>query len=278
MSQASAPAAHAAPAPRALWRHPAFLSTLAVSGAAAATAPLWWPALADPLTGAEFALARTLLPEETVQSAAWFLLPLLGLAGGLLASLSPCVLPLVPLNVAYIGAAEASGARALALSARFVLGAAFALSVLGLAGELAGWILVEQRGPVLLGVGGLLLYLGLALAELAPLPAVATPGGSRRLGPVGAGAAFALVTTPCASPILAALLAASTAVDLPGLRVVTVGAFALGYTALVFAAGVLGGALVGRLRTHSFEGARAGAAALLLAAGAGFAWAGWRWF
>ena len=65
------------------------------------------------------------------------------------------------------------------------------------------------------------------------------------------GAAFSLVTTPCASPLLGAVLAAAAARGVRGLSVATMLGFALGYTTLVFAAGAFGGSLVGRLRRRS---------------------------
>lgn len=259
------------------WRHPAFLGTLAAAAAAGVAIALGWEAVAARLTSFELALAG-LLPESWLEGASWLVLPALGLGAGLLASVSPCVLPLVPLNAAFIGAADASGWRAASLSARFVLGAALALAVLGLAADAAGFLLIEQRGPVLIGAGLLMLYLGLAALELAPVPFAGRTAGGTALGPVAAGAAFSLVTTPCASPLLGAVLAAAAAQQVPGLAAVSMLGFALGYTALVFVAGVFGGAAVRRLRQRSFEAPRAAAAALLLVAGTGFALAGVAWF
>lgn len=266
-------AVRAVPAP--LWRHRAFAATLAGAGLAALAMPWWWPPASAALTAVEFGLAERL---GGLAGVGWFLLPLAGLAAGLVASLSPCVLPLVPLQLAAIGASGASGRRAAALSLRFVLGAALALTALGLFGGLAGWLLVEQRGFVLLLAGAALLYLGAALLELAPLPLAGRDvAGGRRLGPIGAGAAFALVTTPCASPLLGGVLAAAVASGRTGLPALTMFAFALGYTALVLAAGIFGGALLGRLRRRSFAAPRAASAALLLVAGGGLLWAGARW-
>ncbi len=263
---------------RPLWRHAAFAWPLVGAAVLAAASPLWWRPVAELLTGLELSFAR-LLPAETLAGTAWFLLPLVGFGGGLLASLSPCILPLVPLNVAAIGAAEASGWRAASLSARFVLGAALALAVLGLFGDLAGVLLIEQRGPVLIAAGLAMLYFGLAALELVPIPfAGRAPGAGRALGPVAAGAGFSLVTTPCASPLAAAVLTASSAQGLPGLGVATMLGFALGYTALVFVAGVFGGGLVARARQRSYAAPRAAAAALLLVAGAGFSATGIAWF
>jgi len=102
--------------------------------------------------------------------------------------------------------------------------------------------------------------------------------GGRPLGPVAAGAAFSLVISPRASPFLAALLAAAATQALPGLTVVSMVAFALGYTAIVFAAGVVGGSAVRRLQRHSFAAPRVAGAASLLVTGAAFLAAGWRWF
>lgn len=266
----------APPAP--LWQHTAFRWSLGGTALAALVLALSWETVSDALYHVEFALAGA-LGEAWIRDAAWVALPLVGVGAGLLASLSPCILPLVPLNAAYIGAAEAQGWEAVRLSARFVVGAALALAMLGLAGDLAGFLLIEQRGPVLFGAGLLMLYLGLASLELAPLPfSGRSPGGRRRLGALGAGAAFSVVTTPCASPLLAALLAASTAQAIPGLTVVSMIAFALGYTALVFVAGVFGGGLVQRLKRTGFDAPRAAAGALLLVIGLGFVATGLAWF
>ena len=105
-----------------------------------------------------------------------------------------------------------------------------------------------------------------------------SPDLPRRLGPFAAGAAFSLVTTPCASPLVGGVLAASSAQSVPGLAVVSMGAFAVGYTALVFAGGVFGGNLVRRLRQLSFDAPRAAAAALLLLLGFAFTATGVAWF
>lgn len=260
-----------------LWRHPAFSITLALAGALALSSRLWWPPLFAALTTLEFSLASR-VGLETLADAAWFVLPGMGFGAGLLASVSPCILPLVPLQLAAIGAADVSGRAAVGVSLRFVLGAALALTLLGLFGDAAGWLLVEQRGITQALVGVLLLYFGLAFLGLAPLPLAGRDvAGGRRLGPIAAGAAFSLVTTPCASPLLAGVLGAAAATGMPGLGAITMFGFALGYTALVFAAGVFGGSLVARLRALSFTGPRAASAALLLATGAALVWGGVQW-
>jgi cytochrome c-type biogenesis protein len=277
MNRAVVAARSAGPEP--LWTHRAFIGTLVGAAAAGLTSAWWWKPVSGWLTTFEFALAG-ILGTEIASRAHWFLLPPIGFASGLLASLSPCVLPLVPLQLAYLGATDTVDRRqAASVAVRFVLGAAAALSVLGLAGDLSGWILVAQRGPTLIALGAMTLYLGFAFLELAPLPGAGrAPGGVRRLGPFGAGAAFSLATTPCASPLLGAVLASATAAALPGLTVVSMVAFALGYTALVLLAGIVGGGLLVGLRGRSFAAPRAVGAALLLAAGLALVVGGARWF
>jgi cytochrome c-type biogenesis protein len=256
-------------------RHPAFRTVLGAGLLLLAVFPVWWPPLEHALFEAEGALTR-LLPLDRVGGLHWVALPAAGLVGGLLASVSPCVLPLVPLNAAYVGAGRPGAARATLASAGFVAGAVLTLSILGLFAELAGAVFVQHRGPIRLAVGGILLLLGAVKAELLPFPRLPAPAGTRGLGPVAAGATFALVTTPCASPILLAVLAAAAAQTVPGLSVATMASFAIGYTALVFAAGVGGGGVSERFGSH--PGLQAGAAAVLLLAGLGFVVSGWLWF
>ena len=264
-----------------LWRHPAFLITLAAFGVLVLSVDFWLRPLEALIYDAEFLLAEWFAPDENASASFLqiLLLPLLGFGGGLLASISPCVLPMVPLNLAYIGAHEASGWKAAALSLRFSMGAAAALSVLGLFGDVAGFLLIEQRGFVLLLAGLALTYFGLMVVEIAPDPIGGHDfAGSRRLGPFGAGAAFSVVTTPCTSPILGAVLVAIAANPTPGIGIATLVAFSFGYTLLVFLGGVFGGGLVAAAKQMNFAAPRAAAAGLLVASGLTFAWTGLAWF
>jgi len=267
--------------PPPLWQHPAFALSFCVFVAAAFATSASWDSLSAILYEIEFTLADWFAPRGSDGSltSTYLLLPLVAFGAGLLASVSPCVLPMVPLNIAYIGAHEASGLRAVGLSLRFALGAALALSVLGLVGDVAGFLLIEQRGTMLLIAGLALAYFGLMIVELAPDPLAGRDFvGARRLGPFGAGAAFSVVTTPCTSPLLGGVLVAAAANPAPGLSVLTMFAFSMGYTALVFLGGIFGGGLVMTARQLNFAAPRAIAAGLLLACGLGFAWTGIVWF
>jgi cytochrome c biogenesis protein CcdA len=185
----------------------------------ASSAMFWWNSIEVALHDAEV-VAASALDTFALASVSFVLLPVVGFAAGVLASFSPCILPLVPLNVAYVGAHEATGWRSLGLSLRFVAGAAAVLSLLGIFGDVAGLLLVEHRGIMLVVVGLALIYFGLVVSEA--VPDLFMGRGieiRRRLGPFGAGAAFSMVTTPCSSPILGAVLAAAAAHSVPGLGV-----------------------------------------------------------
>lgn len=274
---ASGPADPAAGESR-LWAHPAFLATLLVSSLVVVTMGIWQPAIEAALFEVEWSLS-SLVGAERLGSVGWLLIPALGFGSGLLASVSPCILPLVPLNVAYIGASERHGLRSVGLSIRFVLGSALTLSLLGLFGDLAGFLMIDHRGPMLLIAGLAMLYFGLALLEVVPSPSGQILGArGRNLGPIGAGAAFSLVTTPCSSPLLAALLTISAAQAVAGLGVVAMLSFSLGYTMLVFLGGVFGGGLFSWIRRFDLQAPRAAAAALLIACGLTIGYAGAGWF
>jgi cytochrome c-type biogenesis protein len=267
--------------PQPLWKHRAFIFTLVCFAGAALSSTFFWTSLETRIYEVEFQLAEAIdFGSDTTSGAArFFVLPLLGFLGGLLASISPCVLPLVPVNVAYIGAQDAGRWRSVALSLQFSIGAAVALSTLGLMGDLAGFLLIEQRGIVLLCSGLALIYFGFVIVEIAPNPIAGRDLlGAQRFGPFGAGAAFSLVTTPCTSPLLGAVMVATAAHPAPGVGVMTMIAFSFGYTLLVFLGGVFGGGLATWARRIDLAAPRAVAGAILLGAGITFAWSGLTWF
>jgi cytochrome c-type biogenesis protein len=131
--------------------------------------------------------------------------------GGLLASISPCILAMLPVNLSYIGTLNVKSRRAAFWNATgFVLGVVTILSIFGLFSSVAGAIMVEWRGYINLGVGMLIIWMGLSIGGLFHLP---LPQFQLALPPIagayGVGLTFALVSSPCASPVLFAVLAAA---------------------------------------------------------------------
>jgi cytochrome c-type biogenesis protein len=163
--------------------------------------------------------------------------------GGLLASISPCILAMLPVNLSYIGTLNVKSRREAFWNATgFVLGVVTILSILGLFSSVAGAVMVEWRGYINLAVGIVIILMGLSIGGLFHLP---LPQAQISLPPIagtyGVGLTFALVSSPCASPVLFAVLAAAAATGSPTWSVVTMVAYALGYTAVIFATSLFAG-------------------------------------
>jgi cytochrome c-type biogenesis protein len=184
----------------------------------------------------------------------------LSFVGGLVASISPCILSLLPVNLSYIGTREISSRRDAAIKASaFVLGVVTVLSLLGLFSGLASFVLIRYRGYVQVVVGSFIVLLGLSLAGVwrLPLPQVSNCAinqtGDRRerslirsfqgllTSPYGVGLTFALVSSPCTSPILFAVLAAAAATGSQLQGTLAMVSYALGYTAIIFLASLFTG-------------------------------------
>ncbi|GAC1458119.1 MAG: cytochrome c biogenesis protein CcdA [Gemmatimonadaceae bacterium] len=165
------------------------------------------------------------------------------LVGGLAASFSPCILGMLPVNLSYIGAVRLrSRSATFNVAASFVAGVIAVNIVLGLFSSLFFAIFVQYRGPVNIAAGLLMIVMGLWVfgAVMIPIPSLVRSIPTAA-GPFVVGLAFALVATPCASPVLVAVLAAA-AKDGSVLRgVLAMTAYALGYTAILFAASLFAG-------------------------------------
>jgi len=161
---------------------------------------------------------------------------LAGLAG-VFASLSPCVLPILPIVLAAAGAEHRLGplALALGLATSFAV-AGIALGVAGFALGLDGDILRIGAALLMLAAGVLLLASGLAgrssaAAEqaLQPVTRLASRMAARGLGGQFAlGAVLGLAWAPCTGPSLGAALALSAHVATAPRAAATMLVFALG--------------------------------------------------
>jgi cytochrome c-type biogenesis protein len=123
---------------------------------------------------------------------------------GLLTSLTPCMLSMLPITIGYIGGYEAkSRLQAAAQSAWFSL---------GLATTLAGLGKIGLGLPIVVSIIAILM--GLNLLEALPLqmPSFDSVGWVPKDLPAGLrsyllGLTFGLVASPCSTPVLATLLA-----------------------------------------------------------------------
>lgn len=198
-------------------------------------------------------------------------------AGGLLASISPCILGLLPLNLSYIGASRVtSRTSAMLLATAFVGGVAVTTIAVGLAASLFFALFVTYCGQVNITVGALIVVMAFWMAGLLrlPVPNVVKqmPTGS---GPFVIGLAYALVATPCASPVLVAVLGAAAASRSILTTLVAMTIYAIGYTAVLWLASVFAGVTVASRRLLQYGDliTRAGSLAMLLLGG-GFVYYG----
>jgi cytochrome c-type biogenesis protein len=169
-------------------------------------------------------------------------LVLLAFAGGLIGSLSPCHIGLLTVNLTYIGTREVTSRRdALIKAGSFVLGVVTVLSLLGLVSSFAGVVTRDYRGYFNIAVGVVILLMGLSLLEIIRLRLPQVGSGLPITGPYSAGVTFALVSSPCASPVLASVLVAAGATGSPVLSTLTMVSYALGTSALIFCASLFTG-------------------------------------
>lgn len=207
------------------------------------------------------------------------LLPLAFLGGGI-ASVSPCILALLPVNLSYIGTLKITSRwDAFKKAGLFVLGAVTILSLFGLVSSFAGAVMVDYRGYINITVGLIMVVMGLWLIGVVKLPLPQMNINLPVAGPYGVGLTFALVSSPCASPVLFAVLAAAAATGSQLLGTLTMVSYALGYTLLIFLSSLFTGlAKQSKQLLHHSEGViRFGSLALILT-GTYYLLTGSQWF
>jgi len=171
-----------------------------------------------------------------------FILMLLAFLGGLIASISPCILALLPVNLSYIGTREITSKRAaFAKAGAFVLGVVTVLSILGLFSSIAGLIMIKYQGYIHTVIGMMICLMGLSLWGVFRLPLPQKSFRFPTLGCYGTGLTFALLSSPCTSPILFSILAAATTSGSQLYSVLAMVSYALGYTTIIFLASLFTG-------------------------------------
>ena len=167
--------------------------------------------------------------------------------GGATTASNPCVLAIVPLLMSVVAGTESTSTKkSLGFSALFVLGLSVTFSILGLISALMGRMLGDIGAFWKYLVAAVCLVMGLYLLGLLKFSInLPQPVNVRKGGPMGAfllGLLFGVVSTPCAVPILAVLLAyvGSKGNVVYGGFLLFI--YALGHSALILIAGTSMGA------------------------------------
>lgn len=140
-----------------------------------------------------------------------WLAPLLALLAGVLTSFTPCSLSSIPLVIAYVGGVGVEPKKAFRLSLVFALGAAITFTVLGVVAASVGQLLGTGAKWWYIVLGILMVLMALQTWEVVNIiPSTYLAGKSKRRGYIGAlitGMLGGLFSSPCATPVLIALLA-----------------------------------------------------------------------
>lgn len=173
---------------------------------------------------------------------------------GVLTSFTPCVYPMIPVTVTYIGGASAGNRRrAVLLSSVYVLGMAVIYAALGIVAALVGKTFGNfTRNPIVYAAVGLLIVVfGVAMLGVVNVRVPAFFGGLQRegvqrggvLGAALMGVAAGFVAAPCTAPVLGLLLTyvATTRNVVWGSTLLFV--FALGLGMLLLLLGIFSGML-----------------------------------
>lgn len=140
----------------------------------------------------------------------------LSFLGGLIASISPCSLAMLPIIVGYVGGySDAKPIKTFIQMLFFVFGTAIVFSIIGIICAITGKVFISFAGGYFgIILAGIILVMGLKLLGILdfelPVLVKEMPKNEHTntyLYPIILGGIFALAGTPCSTPILGGIMA-----------------------------------------------------------------------
>ncbi|MGN0014021.1 MAG: cytochrome c biogenesis CcdA family protein [Candidatus Gastranaerophilaceae bacterium] len=198
-----------------------------------------------------------------METANILILIIISFLGGVISSISPCTIALLPLILAYICGTSNNSYKELALKLlSFSVGLSTIMSILGLFCAVSGKVLGSFASPVLLIIfGSVLMALGLQLTGIIdiPLPTVVkkipkSESTSLFWYPFLIGVLFAFLASPCSTPILVAIMAFATASTKYATAFLMLFAFALGQCIIIVFAGLFASFLKNLQKIQKYTG------------------------
>lgn len=184
---------------------------------------------------------------QLIQQSPW-LAPLAVFIGGVMTASNPCVLAMIPLVISMVTGYEKATSikKSVFFSLLFILGLSVTFTILGLISSLAGRMFGDVGSFWKYLVAAVCLLMGIHLLGLFKFN-INMPGSIniKKGGSIGAfllGLLFGIVSTPCAVPILAVLLAYVASKGNVAYGGFLLFIYALGHSALILIAGASMGA------------------------------------
>ncbi len=166
--------------------------------------------------------------------------------GGILSSSSPCVLATIPLVIGYVGGySEGDRRKAMLYSLTFILGLSITFTLLGAIASMIGGLFGLFSSAWYYIAGAIAVLIGFQLIGFfewnLPIPVFLQPKRKGILGALLLGFFFGIISSPCATPVLALILTfvASKGEVAYGTSLLFV--YALGHCLLIFLAGTAAG-------------------------------------
>ncbi len=171
-----------------------------------------------------------------------WLAPLLALLAGVLTSVTPCALPVIPLVIGYVGGSKSNDPKkAFRLSLIFALGLTVTFTVLGTVASLVGKLMGASGKWWYIVLGILMVLMALQTWEVYNfIPSTYLTDKSTRKGYIGAfiaGILGGVFSSPCATPVLVVLLGIAARSGNIAWGVLLLLLYSIGHGVLIVAAG-----------------------------------------